>query len=132
MRQIVLLILMMVLVIPVVAMAGVTGPARVVLVDGDVMFRSPDADEWLPASVNTPLDESDAIWAPEGSRTEIQLTDGTVIRLDGGSQLDLIAVEEGFTHLHLANGSLYLKTSPSADMNALQIDEDDTTVLPEA
>ena len=66
-----------------------------------------------------------------GSRTEVQLGDGTTVRLDEGSQLDLIAVEDGFAHLHLASGRLYLRTSPNAGENSLQIDADDTTVLPE-
>lgn len=118
--------------IPSLALAGVISPARINLVDGDVIFRTPDSTEWLPASVNTPLDEGDALWVPAGGRTEIQLADGTVVRLDGGSQLDLIAVEDNFTHLHLASGKLYLKASQTARKNSLQIDADDTTILPDA
>ena len=132
MKRIILIILAAALTIPAMSMAGGISPARVLLVDGDVMFRSPDAEEWLPATVNTPLDEGDAVWIPDGSRTELQLADGTLLRLDGGSQLDLIAIEEGFTHLHLASGRMYLRTSQNAGENALQIDADDTTVLPDA
>lgn len=132
MKRIILLFLVAVLVIPSAAMAVMIGPARVLLIDGDVLFRTTDTDEWLPATVNTPLDESDAIWVPDGSRTEIQLADGTLVRLDSGSQLDLIAVEDGFTHLHLARGRLYLRTSTRAGNNSLQIDADNTTVIPDA
>lgn len=132
MKRVISLFLTTVLVIPAIAMAGIIGPARVLLVDGDVMFRTPEAEEWLPASVNTPLDEGDAIWTPSGSRTEVQLADGTVMRLDGESQLDLIAVEDGFMHLHLASGKMYLRTSRNAGKNSLQIDADDTTILPDA
>lgn len=121
-----------VLAVPVASLAGAIGPARVHMLEGDVMFRVPDAEEWLPAAVNTPLDEGDALWTPDGSRAEIQLSDGTVVRIDGGSQLDLIAVEEGFTHLHLASGRLYLRTSQKAGNNSLQIDADDSTILPDA
>src|SRR5450432_3021215 len=103
-KQIVVIFLIAVLAIPAAALAGGTGPARVLLVDGDVMFRSPDAEEWLPTAVNTPLDEGDAIWTSAGSKTELQLADGTIVRLDGETQLDLIAAEDGFTHLHLASG----------------------------
>jgi hypothetical protein len=127
-----LIFLVAALAFPAIVLAGIIVPARILQVDGDVMFRSPDAEEWLPAAVNTPLDEGDAIWTPDGSRTGIQLADGTVVRLDGGSQLDLIAVEDGFTHLHLASGRLYLRTSPNEKKDSLQIDADDTTVLPDA
>lgn len=132
MKQFILIFLMVIITIPVIALAGVISPARVVLVDGDIMFRSPDSKEWLPASMNTPLDEGDALWAPDGSRAELQLANGTVVRLDSGSQLYLIAVEDGFTHLHLASGKLYLRTSRNSGKNSLQIDADDTTVLPDA
>lgn len=132
MKRFLLVFVVILLTAPSLVMAGVIGPARVRLIDGDVTFRTPDSGEWLPASINTPLDEGDAIWVPVGSRTEVQLADGTVVRIDGGSQLDLIAVEDNFTHLHLSSGRLYLKTSTVARKNSLQIDADDTTVLPDA
>lgn len=132
MQRLILLLLTLILAIPAISFAGVIAPARVTLVDGDVMFRTPDNDEWLPASVNTPLDEGDAIWTPSGSRTEIQLGDGTVVRLDKESQLDLIAVEDGFTQMHLANGKLYLRTSKNSGKDSIQIDADDTTILPDS
>jgi hypothetical protein len=52
------------------------------------------------------------------------------VRLDGGSQLDILANEDGFMQLHLASGRLYVRTSQTARDNSLQIDADDTTVLP--
>lgn len=132
MKRIILICLLIIITIPAWSFAGVIGPARIRLADGDIMFRTPDSAEWLPASVNTPLDEGDAIWCPEGTRAEIQLTDGTLVRLDGNSQLDMIANEDGFTHLHLASGRLYLRTAQNSARNSLQIDADDTTVLPDA
>jgi hypothetical protein len=124
--------LLVLLALPTWSLAAAIGPARVSYVDGDTQFRSPDDDEWIPVTVNTPLDEGDAVWCPDGSRVEIQLPDGTIVRLDGGSQLDLLANEDSFMHLHLASGHLYLRTAKTTDENALQIDADDTTVLPAA
>ena len=132
MKRIIWICLLVVFIAPTLAQAGIIGPASIRFVDGDVMFRTPDDDEWLPASINTPLDEGDAVWCPDNSRVELQLPDGTMVRLDGGSQLDLIANEDGFTHLHLASGRLYLRTSQTSGNNSLQIDADDTTVLPAA
>lgn len=132
MKRITAVFLVAFLGISTVAMAGVISPARIVLTEGDVLFRTPDDKEWITASVNTPLDEGDELWTPNDSRTEVQLADGTIVRLDHGTQLDLIAVEESFTHLHLARGGLYIRTSLNAGNNSLQIDADDTTVLPDA
>ncbi|HIJ80097.1 MAG TPA: hypothetical protein HPP76_00145 [Desulfuromonadales bacterium] len=117
---------------PTFSSAAVIEPARIRMVDGEVLFHTPDSTEWLPAAVNTPLDEGDTIWCPAGSKTEIQLAGGTLVRLDGGSQLDLLANEEGFAHLHLASGKLYARTAQNVAEKSLQIDADDTTVLPAA
>ncbi len=132
MKQIVLIILAAILAIPAVSLAGIINPARIQLIEGDVMFRSPDAEDWLPAAVNTPLDEGDAIWTSSTSRAEVQLADGSIVRLDSGSNLDFIAVEEGFTHLHLASGRIYLRTARNMAKSSLQIDADNTSVVPEA
>jgi len=127
-----ILITLIFLIIPSISLAGLVAPARITLADGEVLFRTPDGDEWLTATVNTPLDEGDTVWCPEDSRTEIQLADGTVVRLENGSQLDLLAFEKTFTHLHLASGKMYLRTAPNMAKSSLQIDADDTTVLPAA
>jgi hypothetical protein len=133
MKRIIWLCLFVLLALPTTwSLAAAIGPARVSYTDGDILFRSPDTNEWLPATVNTPLDEGDALWCPDDSRVEIQLPDGTIVRLDGGSQLDLLANEDGFVHLHLASGHLYLRTVQTTGDNSLQIDADDTTVLPSA
>lgn len=131
-RIIWLLIAVSMLLCPTFSYAGIVAPVRVRLMSGEVLFRTPEAGEWLPASINTPLDEGDSIWCPQGTRSEVQLSDGTIVRLDGGSQLDLIANEDGFTHLHLANGRLYLRTAQTMSRDSLQIDADDTTVVPSA
>jgi len=132
MKKLILAFVLLLLTAPVCSIAAVIAPARIRLADGDVMFRTPDSGEWLPASINTPLDEGDAAWCPDGARAEIQLSDGTLVRLDGGTQLHFLANEESFTHLHLASGRLYMRTAQNSTKNSLQIDADDTTVLPEA
>lgn len=131
-RIIWLLLVFSIFVFPIFSYAGVVAPARLLMMDGDILFRTPESDEWLPAAINTPLDEGDSIWFPQDSRGEIQLSDGTIVRLDAGSQLDFIANEDGFTHLHLTSGKLYLRTSQTMTKDSLQIDADDTTVVPAA
>ena len=61
MNRIILLSFSILLVIQTYAFAAVIEPARLSLVYGDVMFITPDADDWEPASVNTPFSEGD--WA---------------------------------------------------------------------
>lgn len=131
MRRVLWIVFMLLTIIPPSwALAGVISPARVHLQVGDTYFRSPGDDDWLPAAINTPLDEGDSVWCPEGSRLEIQLSDGSLVRIDGGSGLDLLAVEEGFTQMHLSSGRMYVHTVGNLKERSLQIDAEDTTVLP--
>lgn len=130
MKRIILITVALLLIAVQSSLAGVIQPARLKYLDGEVLFRMADADEWSTASINTPLDEGDTVWCPEGSRAEIQLSDGSLVRLDGGSQLNIIANEDQFIHLNLASGRLYVRTRQSVTTGSLQIDADDTTVLP--
>ena len=131
MRRILWIVLMLLTIVPPSwALGGIISPARVRMQAGDVYFRTPGDNDWLPVAVNTPLDEGDTVWCPDGSRIEIQLNDGSLIRIDGGSVLDLLAVEEGFTQLHLSSGRMYVHTVSNVRDRSLQIDAEDTTVLP--
>ncbi len=132
MKRFTLVFLTILFLMPALSQAALIGPANIRHIDGDVMFRTPDDDEWLPASINTPLDEGDAVWCPDDSRVEIQLPNGSMLRMDSGSQLDMIANEDGFVHVHLASGRLYLRTAQTIEKDSLQIDADDTSVLPAA
>ena len=68
MKRIICMCLFAVLALPTWSPAAAIGPARVSYVEGDILFRAPDSDEWLPATVNTPLDEGDAIWCADDGR----------------------------------------------------------------
>lgn len=131
MTRIILIIMTITLLLsPTLSSAGIVAPARVRMMDGEVLFRTPESEEWFPVSINTPLDDGDSLWCSQGAKSEIELSDGTVIRLDSNSLIDVVANEEAYIHLHLANGKLYLRTAKNMLKNSLQIDADDTTVIP--
>ena len=98
------------LVLPLPAFADLQGFARLSLAEGDVQIRVADTDDWVPAVVNTPLYEGDSIWTPAGSRTELQLQDGSIIRLDAKSSLSILKVDDDSLQLHLAIGRIYVRT----------------------
>ena len=79
--------------LPGIATAGVEGFARISLVQGEVQVRDEESDDWLPAGVNTPLEEGDSIWSPAGSRVEIQFRNGTYLRLEGRTIVDMVDIE---------------------------------------
>jgi hypothetical protein len=83
------------------------GDLRISLIDGDVQIRTEDTGDWVPASINMPLREGDRIWVPEGSRTELQLRDGTYLRLGEKSALEILTIDKDSFQFYLDTGHLY-------------------------
>jgi hypothetical protein len=95
------------LLLPVYGYTQPLGSLRFSLVEGDVQVMTEDAGEWVPASINMPLVDGDRIWVPEGGRAELHLRDGTFLRLDENSSLDILAVENDSFQFYLAEGRSY-------------------------
>ena len=92
------------------ASASLQGIGRITLVQGDVQMRMSGTEDWVPAAENTPLEEGDSLWTPTGARIEIQLQDGTYIRLDSRSSLDVLALNDQILQFHLGMGHAYIRT----------------------
>jgi hypothetical protein len=120
-------LLLILLLLPLQSYADVQGFARLTLIEGDVQIRGADTDDWVPAAVNTPLYEGDSIWTPAKSRTELQLLDGTVIRLDSRSSLSILQVDEDALQFHLGMGRIYVRTGEMKRWS-MQFDVEDSTV----
>jgi len=113
--------------LPLQAFAEMSGYARLNLLEGDVQIRMDGTTEWVPAAINTPLEEGDSIWCPDGSRAEIQLQNGTFVRLDEQSSLDILALDADFQQYYLGMGHLYVRTGQVRG-KGLQVDVNDTAV----
>ena len=97
------------------------GSARISFLDGDVQMRTTESEDWVPAAVNTPLDEGDEIWVPEGGRMEFQLSSGTAVRLDQNSALQILTLERTSSQFYLSEGHAYINhNSPRG--NVIQFD----------
>jgi hypothetical protein len=83
------------------------GELRISLIAGDVQIRSEDTEDWVPASINTPLRQGDRIWVPEGGKTELQLRDGTYLRLDQQSALEILTLDKDSSQFYLNEGHAY-------------------------
>ncbi len=94
------------------AMAQAEPPARVgrlAFIDGSVSFHDDRRAGWDQAILNTPLTSGDALWTEPGAHSEISLA-GTRVRLDGATQLDVLALDDSQTRLQLAQGRIDIKT----------------------
>jgi len=92
--------------------------ARLRYFEGTISFKRDDesAAGNLSLEINFPFIPGDQVWTGEDGRTEIQLADGTILRLDHDSRLSLLnladreAAFDNTTLLRVMNGSLYLRT----------------------
>lgn len=107
--------------LPTIAYSSTLGSSRISLIQGDVQVQTEDTREWVPASINMPLVEGDRIWVPEGGRTEVQLRDGTFLRLDENSALEILIVEKDSFQFYLTEGRAYINFK-GLKGNFLQID----------
>ena len=104
----VILLVMAVLLLPRYADALDLGSVRISFLEGDVQMRTTEAGDWFPAAVNTPLDEGDELWVPEGGRMEFQLNTGTSVRLDQNSALQILTLESNSSQFYLTEGHMYV------------------------
>jgi hypothetical protein len=88
--------------------AASPGDLSISFIQGDVQIKPADTDEWVPAAVNTPLLEGDVVWVPEDGRGEIRLIDGTYVRLDGNSSLEILTAQRDAFQFHLSLGRAYI------------------------
>ena len=94
------------------AMAQTDPPGRVgrlAFVNGTVSFHDDVQSGWAPAVVNTPLTTGDALWTEPNARSEISLA-GTRIRLEGATELDVLALDDSQTRLQLGQGRIDVKS----------------------
>jgi hypothetical protein len=81
---------------------------RINFIETELQIKTPDAGEWGYAAINTPLDVGDEVWVPEGGRVELQLNSGSYIRLDGGTALQILSVDQDSSQVYLSQGRAYI------------------------
>jgi hypothetical protein len=87
--------------------------SRVSLIEGELLLQRGDDEEWTAASVNLPLRPHDRLWAADGARSEVQFDDGAAVRIAENTNVDLLGLERGWTHLQLTLGVASI-TTPAA------------------
>ena len=87
-------------------------PARVgrlAFANGPVSFHDQQQSGWVPAVINTPLTSGDALWTEPTARSEISLA-GTRVRMEGSTQLGMLAIDDSQTRLQLDQGRIDVKS----------------------
>ena len=97
------------------------------LLEGEVQIYTEETGEWVPASINMPIKEGDRIWAAERGRAELHFKDGTYLRLDQKSALEVLTVENNSYQFQLSTGHLFANYR-GKDGTLLQIDTPESSV----
>ena len=84
------------------------GDLRINLLDGDVQIKTIDTGDWVPASINAPLMDGDILWVPEEGRAGIQLRDGSIVRLNENTSLEVLTLDENSYQFYLESGQAYV------------------------
>ena len=104
----VMLLLAALFLIPSYSHSSTLGTVRMSLIEGDVQVYTEDTSEWVAAAINMPLKEGDRIWVPGDGRAELQLNDGTSLRLSEDSSLEILRTEEHSFQFYLNAGRAYV------------------------
>jgi hypothetical protein len=123
----VIFLVSMLLLIPALSYSSNLEYMRTSLLDGDVQIKTEDSDDWVPASINMPLEEGDRLWVPEGGRAELQMRDGTHLRLGQETALEILNLERDSFQFYLTEGRAYANFKGSRD-SLLQIDTPQSSV----
>ena len=100
---------------------------RISLIEGEVEINTEDTGEWVPASINMPIQEGDRIGAAERGRVELQFKNGTYLRLDQKSALEVLTIEKDACQFHLSTGHLFVNYR-GKDGTLLQIDTPESSI----
>jgi hypothetical protein len=95
--------------------------ARLGYLSGTVSFSPAGEDSWNQATMNRPLSPGDRLWAETGSRAEIQVG-GAMVRLNAGTAVSVLNLDDNITQLQLTEGSLYVHVRRLEPDQSVEID----------
>jgi FecR protein len=80
------------------------GVVRISFLNGEVSILRGDSGEWVAGAVNAPLANGDRLSTGMNSRTEIEFDSGDILRIGGGADVTLAAVEQNRYQIALGHG----------------------------
>ncbi|MDD3814546.1 MAG: FecR domain-containing protein, partial [Desulfocapsaceae bacterium] len=116
-----ILLFWMVICLPAWAGAEDLGFLHLSQMEGDVQIQSQGSTEWFPATINLPVQKGDRLWVPKDAWAQVETQEGSVLRLDAESALEILAVDEQSLQVYLSQGQTYLNFKKVND-SMLQVD----------
>jgi hypothetical protein len=94
--------------------------ARIAEISGTVSTHAAGSQDWQQAAQNYPLLAGSGIWAEPRSHAAVDVA-GARVHLDGGSALEIGALNPGQTQLSVGQGAVYLHVYPGATGQNFQV-----------
>jgi len=101
--------------------AGIT-PPRLSFADGSVSLRRPGAEDWVPARVNAPLADGDALYTGGGANLEVQIGARAFARAAENTELGVVSIEPNFLQLKVTGGQAALDLRSLAAAQTVELD----------
>jgi len=88
--------------------------------NGQVWLYTPDAGEWVSAERNRPLTSGDRVATDNNARADVRIG-STTLRLDAGSELEIIAIDDDHIGLQLHGGSVAARLRDAEAANEFEL-----------
>lgn len=95
--------------------------ARLSYIAGDLGFLPAGSQDWASADLNRPLTTGDRLSAGDGARAELELG-GANLRLDGGTDVGLLNLDDNIAQVELTQGTLNLSVRQLGQGQSYEID----------
>jgi hypothetical protein len=77
---------------------------RVSFVEGELLRYVPAEEDWVATVQDAPFGLDDALYSDEKGRAEFAMPNGTWLRIDGGTQVQMIVLKDDVTEVDVASG----------------------------
>ena len=94
--------------------------ARLSDLSGQVWLYNPDRGEWESATRNRPLTRGDRLATDPGARAVLQVGSAT-LRLGGGTELEVLALDDDHLALQLHNGSVAARVTDLSGLGQFEL-----------
>ena len=92
---------------------------RIAHVEGQLLRYVPDDQDWVATVKNAPFGLDDALYSDDNSRAEFIMPNGTWVRIEAGTQMQLLTLDEDVTEVDVASGvARFYNKSPDTVIKA--------------
>jgi len=105
-----------------VAPPNAATPPRLGLIEGQVSFLRPGAQDWAPARMNTALAAGDSIYTGPASNAEFQIGKRGYVRVGESTQLQLTALEPDYLQIKVTAGEASLDLRELLPGHTVEVD----------